>query len=214
MKNGILTFVFLAIFTIAGSAQKFAYVDTDYILRHMPEFSEAQAELNRLSASWQTDIEAKYESIRQLEQAFQAEKVLLTEEMRGRREAEIKDKRREAQEMQKQKFGVEGELFKKRTELIKPVKDKIYESIQEVASDGAYMVVFDKSNQSNMLYTNPKHDVSDKVIKKMGYTPGETIESEDKDAGKGDAPKGTQGGTKPGDRGGAGGTQPDRMQKK
>lgn len=214
MKNSILTLVFFAMISFAGTAQKFAYVDTDYILRHMPEFSEAQAELNRLSAAWQGEIEAKYEAIRQLEQAFQAEKILLTEEMRGRRENEIKDKRREAQEMQKQKFGVDGELFQKRTQLIKPVQDKIYESIQEIASDGAYMVIFDKSNQSNMLYTNPKHDVSDKVIKKMGYTPGEVIESEDKDGGKGETPKETQGGTKPGDRGGAGGTQPDRMQKK
>ncbi|MFM1932411.1 MAG: hypothetical protein RL226_1714 [Bacteroidota bacterium] len=220
MKNAILTILFSAVIAVAGQAQKFAYVDTDYILRHMPEYTEAQAELDRLAAQWQTEIEAKYDAIRQLEQAFQAEKVLLTEEMRQRREGEIKDKRKEAQEMQKLKFGVDGELFNKRTELIKPVQDKLYEAIQEVATDGGYMVVFDKSNQSNMLYTNPKHDVSDKVIKKMGYTPGETVDDKNedgKDAGNGkgtDGGKGTQpGGSKPGgDRGGS--TVPNTMQKK
>lgn len=194
-------------------AQKFGYIDTDYILRHMPEYASAQEELNRVSSQWQIEIEAKYEAIRMLEQAYQAEKILLTTEMRQRREDEIKQKRTEAQQMQKAKFGVEGELFQRREELIKPVQDALYTAIEELASQRGYMVVFDKSNQSNMLYTNPKFDLSDDVIKKLGYKPGETIEAggkEGEEAGGRDGGStrdagGSRGGTAPagGSRGGS-----------
>jgi outer membrane protein len=183
MKNLFAVFALSLLLPLTSVAQKFGYVDTDYVLKHMPEYSDAQAELNRLSAQWQEEIEAKYEAIRLLEEAYQAEKILLTQEMRQRREEEIRTKRREAQELQKQKYGVEGELFQKREELIKPIQDQIYEAIEEVASSRGYMVIFDKSNQSNMLYTNPKYDLSEDVIKKMGYKPGEIIED---DKGDGD----------------------------
>jgi outer membrane protein len=173
----------LSFIGLALSAQKFAYVDTKYILSHIPEYQQAQAEINKLSNQWQKDIENKYETIAKLETALQAEKILLTDEMKQKREAEIQSKREEAMQMQTAKFGVDGELFKKREELIKPIQDQIYEAIQEVASTSALMVVFDKANHSNMLYTNPKHDISDKVLKKMGLKPGETLE-EDEEGGE------------------------------
>ena len=113
-----------------------------------------------------------------LEVAYRAERVLLTKEMRVKREQEIIKKRGEAKEMQKQKFGVEGELFLKRQELIEPIQLSIFESLKDIAGGSGYMVVFDKSNQSNMLYTNPKYDISDRLIKKLGFVPGETIEVE------------------------------------
>ena len=169
----------LSIIGFAVSAQKFSYVDTKYILSHIPEYQQAQAEINKLSNQWQKDIENKYETIAKLETALQAEKILLTDEMKQKREAEIQSKREEAMQMQTAKFGVDGELFKKREELIKPIQAQIYEAIQEVASTSALMVVFDKSNHSNMLYTNPKHDISDKVLKKMGLKPGETLDEEE-----------------------------------
>jgi hypothetical protein len=112
--------------------------------------------------------------------------VLLTAEMRVKREDEIAKKRAEAKEMQKQKFGVDGELFQKRQELIEPIQQQIFESLKDIASGSGYMVIFDKSNQSNMLYTNPKYDISDRLIKKLGYVPGETVAPEGgKDGGKG-----------------------------
>jgi len=163
---------------LISQAQKFAYVDSKYILSHIPEYQQAQAEVNKLSAQWQKDIENKYETIAKLETSLQAEKILLTDEMKQKREQEIESKRQEAKDMQKAKFGINGELFKKREELVKPIQDKIYEAIQEVASTSALMVVFDKSSGSNMLYTNPKHDISDKVLKKMGLKPGETLDEE------------------------------------
>ncbi len=160
------------------NAQKFAYVDSKYILSHVPEYASAQSTINKLSSDWQKEIEAKYETIAKLETAYQAEKILLTDEMKKKREADISAKKLEAKEMQRQKFGVDGELFKKREELVKPIQDQIYEAIQEVASSSALMVVFDKANQSNMLYTNPKHDISDKVLRKMGLKPGEIHEDD------------------------------------
>ena len=169
-------------------AQKFAYIDSDYVLLHMPEYATAQTELNNFAIQWQSDIESKLEAADRLEVAYRAERVLLTAEMRVKREEEISKKRAEAKDMQKQKFGVDGELFQKRQELIEPVQQQIFESLKDIASGSGYMVIFDKSNQSNMLYTNPKYDISDRLIKKLGYVPGETITpeggSEEKD-GKG-----------------------------
>jgi outer membrane protein len=182
---------------LALQAQKFAYVDSKYILSHVPEYQQAQAEINKLSSQWQKDIENKYETIAKLETSLQAEKILLTDEMKQKREQEIETKRQEAKDMQKAKFGIDGELFKKREELVKPIQDQIYEAIQEVASTSALMVVFDKANQSNMLYTNPKHDISDKVLKKMGLKPGETLDDEEEGGEEGGDSNSNEGGQKP-----------------
>ena len=164
------------------SAQKFAYIDSDYVLLHMPDYATAQQELNTYAIEWQAEIEAKLEAADRLEIAYRAERVLLTKEMRVKREQEIIKKRAEAKEMQKQKFGVDGELFLKRQELIEPIQQQIFEELKDIAGGSGYMVVFDKSNQSNMLYTNPKYDISDRLIKKLGYVPGETIEVEKDDS--------------------------------
>ncbi|MFM2201828.1 MAG: hypothetical protein RL040_1028 [Bacteroidota bacterium] len=177
----------LLIVSLFSQAQKFAYVDSKYILSHIPEYQQAQAEVNKLSNQWQKDIENKYETIAKLETSLQAEKILLTDEMKQKREQEIEAKRQEAKDMQKAKFGINGELFKKREELVKPIQDQIYEAIQEVASTSALMVVFDKSSGSNMLYTNPKYDISDKVLKKMGLKPGETLDEEGGGEGEGES---------------------------
>ena len=157
-------------------AQKFAYIDSDYVLLHMPEYATAQTELNNFAIQWQSDIESKLEAADRLEVAYRAERVLLTAEMRVKREEEISKKRAEAKDMQKQKFGVDGELFQKRQELIEPVQQQIFESLKDIASGSGYMVIF-TSNQSNMLYTNPKY-ISDRLIKKLGYVPGETVTPE------------------------------------
>jgi len=183
--RGLMCLAILATFSSTTlNAQKFAFVDSKYILSHVPEYQQAQAEINKLSKQWQKEIETKYETIERLEKSYQAEKILLTDEMRKKREEEMEQKRIEAKELQKKKFGVDGELFKKREELIKPIQDRIYEALQEVATAGSYMVVFDKSNHSNMLYTNPKQDASDKVLKKMGLKPGEVLDEEEKSEGE------------------------------
>jgi outer membrane protein len=186
MKNLILS-VLVCLITFAVSAQKFGYVDSKYILSHVQAYADAQVEIDQMSADWQKEIEQKYESIEKMEKSYQAEKILLTSEMKKKREEELEEKRKEARELQKKRFGVEGDLFKKREELIKPIQDEIYTAIQEVASQGGLMVIFDKATNSNILYSNPKHDVSDKVLKKMGLKPGETNdggEGEEEDGGE------------------------------
>ena len=187
IRQALLAAMFVGM-SLGAQAQKFAYIDSEYVLLHMPEYAEAQTELNNLAIGWQSEIEDKLEAADRLEVAYRAERVLLTAEMRVKREEEITKKRTEAKDMQKQKFGVDGELFTKRQELIEPVQQQIFESLKDIASGSGYMVIFDKSNQSNMLYTNPKYDISDRLIKKLGYVPGETVEPEGgKDDGKGDS---------------------------
>jgi outer membrane protein len=173
-------------FTSMAQAQKFAYIDSDYVLLHMPEYSDAQKELNQLAIDWQVEIETKLLSVERMELAYRAERILLTAEMRAKREGEITTKRQEAKALQREKFGVDGELFLRRQELIQPVQDLIFEEMKDIASGSGYMVIFDKSNQSNMLYSNPKYDISDRLIKALGYVPGETMEEDedDKEAGK------------------------------
>jgi outer membrane protein len=183
----------IALFSFApksASAQKFAYIDSDYVLLHMPDYASAQQELNSYAIEWQSEIEAKLDAADRLEVAYRAERVLLTKEMRQKREQEIIEKRAEAKEMQKKKFGIEGELFEKRQELIEPVQQQIFEELKDISGGSGYMVIFDKSNQSNMLYTNPKYDISDRLIKKLGYVPGETIEVEKEDGDGGVVGKG------------------------
>ena len=187
-QMGSLTLL-LAALSLPAMAQKFAYIDSEYVLQHMPEYASAQTELNNYAIQWQAEIEAKLEAADRLEVAYRAERVLLTPEMRVKREEEIAKKRVEAKEMQKLRFGVEGELFQKRQELIEPVQQQIFESLKDIASGSGYMVIFDKSNQSNMLYTNPKYDISDRLIKALGFVPGETIEPE---AGEGEENKSIQ----------------------
>ena len=188
MRQALLASMFVGM-SLGAQAQKFAYIDSEYVLLHMPEYAEAQTELNNLAIGWQAEIEDKLEAADRLEVAYRAERVLLTAEMRVKREEEITKKRTEAKDMQKQKFGVDGELFTKRQELIEPVQQQIFESLKDIASGSGYMVIFDKSNQSNMLYTNPKYDISDRLIKALGFVPGETIEPE---AGEGEENKSIQ----------------------
>ena len=173
VKKLILTLIVLTTTTFAFS-QKFAYVDTEYILENIPDYQEAQEELDKLSIEWQKQLERRYSEIDKMYKNYQAEQILLTEEMKTKREDEIIKKEKEAKEYQKTKFGVDGELFQKRKELVKPIQDQVYKAISEIANLKALGVVFDKSSGLTMLYTNPKYNVSDDVLKKLGYKPGET----------------------------------------
>jgi len=170
-----LTVVMIIAFTVkTASAQKFAYVDTEYILSNIPEYKEAQEELDKLSIEWQKQLERRYSEIDKMYKNYQAEQILLTEEMKIKREDEIIKKEKEAKEYQKLKFGVDGELFQKRQELVKPVQDKVYEAVQTVANMSSLDIVFDKSSGLTVLFSNAKYNKSDAVLKKMGYKPGES----------------------------------------
>jgi len=174
MKKRIFSVV-IALLALASTtlhAQKYAFVDTEYILDNISEYKAAQQQLDQLSVNWQKDIEAKYANIDKLYKDYQAEQILLTDDMKKKREAEITTKEKEVKEYQKQKFGYEGELFKKKQELIKPIQDKIYNAVKKMATDQSYAVIFDKSSDLIMLYANPKYDKSDDILSALGYKVG------------------------------------------
>ena len=166
----IVSLVFAA--NVFAFAQKFAYVDTEYILGQIPEYKAAQADLDKISVQWQKEIEARYAEIDKMYKAYQAEQILLTEDMKKKREGDIVSKEKEAKELQKIRFGVDGELFKKRQELVKPIQDKVYSAVKAVADKGTYSIIFDKSSDLTMLYASSKLDKSDEVLKQMGYGAG------------------------------------------
>lgn len=164
--------LFITIITLTSLntfSQKFAYVDSDYILKKIPEFIQAEEKINKLSSNWQSEIENAYIEIEKLYRNYQNEQVLLTNEMKTKREEEIIEKEKEVQSLQKKYFGIEGELYKKRQELIKPIQDRIFDAIQQLAINNKYSIIFDSSSDLIMLYTNPDLDKSDKVIELMGY---------------------------------------------
>lgn len=171
MKKIIILSIGL-IFSLATFAQKFAYVDTEYILENVTEYVAAQEELDELAVEWQKEIEEKFAEIEKMYKDYRAEAVLLPEDMKQKREDEIIAKEKEAKELQKKRFGKSGDLFKKREELVKPIQDKIYEVIEKISEEKGYAVVFDKGSGTNMLYTNPRFDLSDDVIESLGYRPG------------------------------------------
>tara|TARA_Y100000588_G_C13826292_1_gene741593 strand:- start:35 stop:544 length:510 start_codon:yes stop_codon:yes gene_type:complete len=150
-------------------AQKFAYVDTDYILNKIPEFKQAQDKLDNLSTDWQKEIESKYTDVEKMYRAYQKEQVLLTDEMRVKREEAIINKENEAKDLQQKYFGPKGELYSKRQELIRPLQDRIHDAIQQLATNNKYQVIFDSSSDIIMLYKNNNLDKSDKILEMMGY---------------------------------------------
>jgi outer membrane protein len=172
MKRILLILGFTFISLTAAFAQRFAYVDSDYILKHMPEYLSAQKQLNVLSAQWQKEVDQRYQEIDRLYKAFQADQVLMTADMKKRREAEIADKEKTAKEFQRQKFGPDGELAQRSTSAIKPIQDKLAKAIQAVAENENLDMIFDKNSEVIMLYANPRYDKSADVLTRLGLKPG------------------------------------------
>ena len=154
-------------FSTYASAQRYCYVDTQYILDAIPEYGVAQLELDRLSVEWQNQIESKFTLVDKKRKEYEAEAILLPAEIKKQREKEISELDEKAKGLQKKYFGVGGELFSKREELIQPIQDEIFKAIKEVSSEKKYAFVFDKANQSNLLFADPKYNISDLVLRKM-----------------------------------------------
>jgi len=176
-RKSLLLIALIFCGSISVSAQKYAYVDSQYILDNIPDYKSAQQQLDNLSLQWQTEIEDKYKIIDKLYKTYQAEQVLLTEEMKKRRQDEITQKEKDVKDLQKQRFGFEGDLFKKKQELVKPIQDKIYNAVKKLATDQSYAVIFDRSSDLIMLFANPKYDKSDDILLAMGYKPAAKKES-------------------------------------
>lgn len=192
MKQALIVGIFLFVSSVTF-AQKYAIVDTKYILENMPDYHDAQRELDQVSQQWQTEIEKRHETIDKLKKALAAERVLLTDQMIETREEEITEKEISARELQRKRFGVNGDLFKRRQELIQPIQDEIYGAIAEVADRSGYMAIFDKGTNSNILYVSSKYDLSDRILRRLGIRPGEASGGDDSgksdDRGSGNSPE-------------------------
>ncbi len=169
MKKIVVLSVFVLLTSFAAMAQKYAFVDSDYIRKNIPAFNAAQEQLDKLSKQWEKEVSDGYAVVEQMYKSYQNESVLLSQDMKTKREEAIVTKEKEIKDIQNKYFGVEGELFKKREELVKPIQDEILKAIKEIAVEGSYAVIFDTAAGGNILFANPKYDLSDQVLQKLGY---------------------------------------------
>ena len=164
----VLTFTAFA----GAFAQRLAFVDTDHILKHIPDYISVQKQLSAQSEQWQKEVDSRFQEIDRLYKAYQADQVLMTPDMKKRREEEIVGKEKAAKDFQRQKFGPDGELAQKSNTLIKPIQDKVSKAIQAVAESENLDMIFDKNSEVLMLYANPRYDKSADVITRLGLKPG------------------------------------------
>jgi len=167
-KIGILIAALLAVTTL--SAQKFAVVDMEYIMKNIPAYETANEQLNQASARWQKEVEARMQEVQTLYKNYQTELVFLSDEMKVKRENEIVEKEKAAQELKRKYFGPEGELFKKRSSLMQPIQDEVYNAVKNIAEEKQYQFIIDKASAMNIIYVSPKIDISDDVLAKLGYS--------------------------------------------
>ncbi|MCF8379966.1 MAG: OmpH family outer membrane protein [Bacteroidales bacterium] len=158
-----------AIMAFSVNAQKFAFVDTEYILDRIPSYKAAQDQVDKLSAEYEKELEAMYSEVETLYKSYQNEKVLLTEEQRSQKEDAIIAKEKSIKDLQQKYFGPEGAVFQKRQELVKPIQDEVYLAVKEIALEGGYAVIFDTSSGAGILYENARYNLSDEILQKLGY---------------------------------------------
>lgn len=170
MKKTIITLLLAVAAFVTASAQKYAMVDMDYILRNVPAYEMASEQLNQLSQRWQREVEAVGKEAETMYQNFLSDKVFLTDEMVKKREAEIVAKEKEATDLRYKYFGPEGELYQKRQSLLKPIQDDIYNAVKKLAQERGLQAIFDRASSSDIIFASPAIDVSNDVLAKMGYS--------------------------------------------
>ena len=165
-----ITFLLFLAFFLQGNlyAQKFGFIDSEFILKQMPEYKTAQKEMDKLANGWQKEIEGMYDDIQKMYRDYKAEEVLLTEEMKKERKDLIAKKEKEAKDYQNKMFGYEGLLFLKRQDLIKPIQEKVYAATEKVSKTKKIQIMFDKSSGIVMIYMNPMHDYTDYILEELG----------------------------------------------
>ena len=166
----ILFIICLVTLTLASQAQygRYAIVDTKYILDKLPEYKEAQKKLDQFSEQWQKEVDTKQSALDKMYKDYEAEQVMLPEDLKKKREDQLFVKEKELRDLQKQRFGFEGDLFKKRQELIKPIQDKVYNAVQKLSTQRGYDFVLDKSEGITIIFADPKLDKSEDVLKELG----------------------------------------------
>ena len=181
-RKSILLLAVMFLFGISVNAQqnqRIAYVDSNYILENIPEYTDAQEEINQLSKKWEKEITTLFQAAQEMDREYQAESVLLSEDQKRKKKEAITAKRQEAENLRMQYYGPEGELFAKRAELIQPIQEKVYNAINQVALTKNYAFVFDKAAGTSMLYCNEKNDISDEILDEIGNVM-QTVRREDR----------------------------------
>ena len=167
MKTLLFSILF-SFAALAGNAQRYAIIDSKYILDKVPEYKEAQKKLDNFSELWQKELDQRQTAMDKMYKDYDAEQVMLTDVLKKKREDELYNKERELRDLQKKRFGFEGDLFKKRQELIKPIQDRVYNAVQKLAVEKLYDFILDKSEGITVIFADPKLDKSDDVLRNMG----------------------------------------------
>lgn len=170
MKKIALSLLLIVAAVLGASAQKFALVDMEYILKNVPAYEMANEQLSQLSQRWQKEVEALSKEADAMYKQYLSDKVFLTEEQVKKREAEIVAKEQEATELRYKYFGPEGELYKKRQTLMKPIQDDVYNAVKKLSEERGYQTIFDRASSANIIYASPRIDVSNEVLSKLGYS--------------------------------------------
>lgn len=170
MKKSLITLVVALVATFAASAQKFALVDMEYILKNIPSYEMANEQLNQLSQRWQREVDQVYTDANTLYQKYISDKVFLTDEQIKAREEEIVAKEKEATELKAKYFGPEGEMYKKRQSLMKPIQDDVYNAVKKVSEERGYQLIMDRATSSDIIFASPRIDISNEVLAKLGYS--------------------------------------------
>ena len=184
-----------------GGGQKIVYVDSEYIMENIPEYGDAQEELNSLSSKWQNEVKAVYDKVSEMYNKYQTEMLLLSEDQKHAREQAIINKEQEAKNLQQQYFGPEGQLYQKRNELVQPIQEKVYTAMKEVAQTKNYAFIFDLASGTSVLYANEKNDISDEVLDQLGNVM-QTVRREDRRKANAGSVGGSTGGTSKTSKGG------------
>ena len=168
MKNSLILCLFLGFTGLVSAQQRYAVIDTKYILDRIPEYKDADKKLQAISLQWQKEIDDKQAALDKMYKNYEAEQFMLTDELKKKREEELFVKEKEIRDLQKRRFGYEGDLFKERQRLVKPIQDKVYNAIQKIAVAKAFDFVLDKSEGITVIFADPKLDKSDDVLKELG----------------------------------------------
>ncbi|MBI2730806.1 MAG: OmpH family outer membrane protein [Sphingobacteriales bacterium] len=170
MKKILFVAFSMCLVSLTASAQRYAIIDSKYILEKLPEYKDAQKKLDDISDLWQKEIDQKSAELEKMYKNFEAEQVMLSDELKKKREDEIYNKEKELRDLQKKRFGFEGDLFRKRQELIRPIQDKVYNAVQKMATERSFDFVLDKSEGITVIFADPKLDKSDDILKRLEVT--------------------------------------------
>ncbi len=169
MKKMLFALCFaLCAFSFAANAQRYAIIDTKYILDKLPEYKNADAKLQQIGEQWQKEIDGKQTELDKMYKNYDAEQFMLTDELKKKRETELFNKEKEVRDLQKKRFGYEGDLFKERQKIVKPIQDKVYNAVQKIAVARGYDFVLDKSEGITVIFADPKLDKSNDVLAELG----------------------------------------------